>query len=222
MKLFKLNSNKCYNNKMKNIQIIEVPNNILTTKCKTVKKIDEHVIKIVSDLEYALNNSLVPGTGIASNQIGSNLCVCIVRDFLSYHKDEKDQNNNVKNQKSITVTDNINYSKTYNNKLNVEQNDYTDYILINPKFKPISNKQIIDWEGCLSIPDTFGLVSRFKKIRVQALNIGGEKMSFVANDYLARVIQHEIDHLNGILFTSKIISKTKSKKELEDVYKLYD
>lgn len=78
-----------------------------------------------------------------------------------------------------------------------------DLILINPSFKKASVLRSWDEEGCLSVPNIYGSVRRFKKIKVSALNIKGEKIEFTAIDFFARIIQHEIDHLNGILFIEK-------------------
>lgn len=79
----------------------------------------------------------------------------------------------------------------------------SDLILINPKFEKKSVLREWDEEGCLSVPNIYGSVRRFKKIKVTALNEKGEKIEFIATDFFARIIQHEIDHLNGILFIEK-------------------
>ncbi len=78
-----------------------------------------------------------------------------------------------------------------------------DLILINPIWQKMSLLQAKDFEGCLSVPRVFGEVKRYKKIRVQALDRAGKPLDFVAKDFFARVIQHEVDHLNGILFIEK-------------------
>ena len=78
-----------------------------------------------------------------------------------------------------------------------------DLVLINPKFTKASVLRSWDEEGCLSVPNIYGSVRRFKKIKVSALNTKGEKIEFVATEFFARIIQHEIDHLNGILFIEK-------------------
>ena len=95
---------------------------------------------------------------------------------------------------------------------------FHEYVLINPEIKVTSQKQAIDWEGCLSIPDTFGLVKRYKKIKLDALDEGGKKIKLNAEGFFARTIQHEVDHLNGILFTSKVMGVTKTEKELDNLY----
>jgi peptide deformylase len=82
------------------------------------------------------------------------------------------------------------------------------FALVNPKIKKKSWKKIEMEEGCLSIPGVYGIVKRPEKITVEAQNLKGEKNKLDADGMLARVIQHEIDHLDGILFTSKMIKQT--------------
>lgn len=82
-------------------------------------------------------------------------------------------------------------------------NKKNDLILINPVFDKTSRKKESDLEGCLSVPKTYGKVTRYKDIRVKAWNEKGEEIKFEAHGYFARVIQHEVDHLDGILFIDK-------------------
>jgi len=58
-------------------------------------------------------------------------------------------------------------------------------------------------EGCLSVPNVYGKVSRYKKIKVKAIDENGKPLEFIAKNFFAKIIQHEIDHLNGILFIDK-------------------
>ncbi len=80
-------------------------------------------------------------------------------------------------------------------------------VLINPKIEKISDETEDDWEGCLSIPGMLGLVRRSKKIKYSAIDLKGDKVSGEVNGLHARVIQHEFDHLNGILYTSRLADK---------------
>lgn len=73
-------------------------------------------------------------------------------------------------------------------------------VLINPEIIKSSRKNEIDEEGCLSFPDLYGQIKRSIGIRVKALNLKGKEIEFDAKGLEARIIQHEIDHLNGILF----------------------
>ncbi|MGB4759279.1 MAG: peptide deformylase [Candidatus Saccharimonadales bacterium] len=77
-------------------------------------------------------------------------------------------------------------------------------ILINPIITKYEGEQLEDFEGCLSIKDIYGKVKRFRKVRVKALNIHGKEIRITAEGFLARVLQHEIDHTNGIVFIDHI------------------
>ena len=76
--------------------------------------------------------------------------------------------------------------------------------LINPEIVKLEGEIIEDYEGCLSVNNVYGKVPRHSKIRVKALDIDGREVRFKAEGFLARVIQHEIDHTNGILFIDHI------------------
>ncbi|MDH3445774.1 MAG: peptide deformylase [Deltaproteobacteria bacterium] len=77
-------------------------------------------------------------------------------------------------------------------------------VLVNPQITPLSEEMEEDWEGCLSIPDLRGRVPRYKSIGVEAWDRNGKSLKFVANDFHARVIQHEFDHLNGRLYIDRM------------------
>ena len=79
-------------------------------------------------------------------------------------------------------------------------------VMINPEIAPIGDATEEDWEGCLSIPDIRGRVPRAVEIRVESLDRYGAPQRFTARGLAARVIQHETDHLNGILFLDRMAS----------------
>jgi peptide deformylase len=78
--------------------------------------------------------------------------------------------------------------------------------LINPEITVVGNDVVEDWEGCLSIPDIRGRVPRAREIRVRAYDRNGERIELRAQDFPARVIQHETDHLDGVLFFDRMRS----------------
>jgi len=79
--------------------------------------------------------------------------------------------------------------------------------LINPEIVKFEGKIVEDYEGCLSVPDIYGKVPRYDKIRVRAMDINGNEVRFKANGFLSRIVQHEIDHTNGIVFIDHIRDK---------------
>jgi peptide deformylase len=79
-------------------------------------------------------------------------------------------------------------------------------VVINPEIAVVGSDVVEEWEGCLSIPDIRGRVPRARDIKVRALDRQGERIELDARDFPARVIQHETDHLDGILFFDRMRS----------------
>jgi peptide deformylase len=86
------------------------------------------------------------------------------------------------------------------------QADAQPVAIVNPEITPIGTEAEEDWEGCLSIPDIRGRVPRAREIKVRAWDRHGERIELHARNYPARVIQHETDHLDGILFFDRMRS----------------
>jgi peptide deformylase len=76
--------------------------------------------------------------------------------------------------------------------------------LINPEITVVGSEVVDDWEGCLSIPEVRGRVPRAREIKVRAYDRRGERIELRAHDFPARVIQHETDHLDGVLFFDRM------------------
>ena len=149
------------------LKLVTIPNPILNKKTTLVKKFDESLADLVSEMIETCR--AVHGIGLAAPQIGKSIRLCII---------------------------------------NLEHMGLPPFALVNPRIVKKSWKKIDMEEGCLSIPGVFGMVKRPVKITVEAQNLKGEKNSFVADSMLSRVIQHEIDHLDGILFISKMSKQT--------------
>lgn len=97
------------------------------------------------------------------------------------------------NQRIIIVRDDLD---------NKDINTFT--ALINPEIIRTEGKVVKDYEGCLSVPEIYGMVARPDKVKVKAILEDGTEVRLKAAGYLARTLQHEIDHLNGILFIDHI------------------
>jgi peptide deformylase len=88
--------------------------------------------------------------------------------------------------------------------------------IINPEIVKYEGPITYDYEGCLSVSNIYGKVPRHTKIRVRAINEAGEEVRFKADGFLARVIQHEVDHTNGIVFIDHIRDNEDSFYTLDD------
>ncbi|MBU2542385.1 peptide deformylase [Patescibacteria group bacterium] len=156
------------------LQLITVPNESLYIRSNEV----DPDFLLSAEIQHFISQLITTmhsgdGAGIAAPQVGKNIRICIIGK------------NAIKLDKKTTAQTN------------------QDLILINPVWTKTNIKKWWDTEGCLSIPKTYGKVKRYKHINVRALDISGKKIDFEASNFFARVIQHEIDHLDGVLFIDK-------------------
>ena len=109
------------------------------------------------------------------------------------------------NQRIIIIRDNLE-----------DKNISTFTAFINPEIIRAEGRTITDYEGCLSVPKIYGMVPRKNKVKVKALTEDGHEVRLKATGELARTLQHEIDHLDGILFIDHIKNKRDAFYELND------
>jgi peptide deformylase len=84
-----------------------------------------------------------------------------------------------------------------------------DTVLINPVLEPVDDEMVEGWEGCLSVPGMRGLVPRYRHLRYRGFDERGAPLDRTVADFHARVVQHEVDHLDGILYPRRIRDLTK-------------
>ena len=143
---------------VRNILTIDQP--VLREKAKKVSRIDSSVLKLLDDLAETMLDA--PGAGLAANQVGVPLRVCVVKgDENQIHG------------------------------------------LINPEVVKASGVQV-GYEGCLSYPGWVGEVARYETVVVKGLNRKGKEVRIKSTGFTARAFQHEIDHLDGILFLDRL------------------
>lgn len=159
---------------MKKEDIITLPNTRLRQRSSRVTVVDESVRQLVSDMTSAS----IDWEDSRPHEISAALAAIQV-DRL----------------KRVIIV-----RSSFDDK---ENRDFT--ALVNPEIIKYEGEEVADYEGCLSVSHgIYGMVKRASKIRVRALNIEGEEVRFKADGFLARVIQHEVDHTNGILFVDHI------------------
>ena len=99
--------------------------------------------------------------------------------------------------------------------INLEKSGMPLFFLFNPKIVSKGFQKIAVEEGCMSIPGVFGMVKRPKRVKVEAQNAVGEKITFADDGWVSRVAQHEIDHINGMLIIDHIKKYTQGKELVE-------
>jgi len=171
-------------------KILIYPDPFLRKKCAVVEEIDDEVIGILDDMAETMYKAR--GVGLAASQIGVDKRIVVV-DISP---------RNIAAGEEVEEGVEVEEVKEYEGPGLLE--------LINPEIIT-SEGEIIAEEACLSIPGYTSDVKRKKRVTIEAYNREGDLMEIEAEDLLARVFQHEIDHLNGVLFIDRL---SRLKREL--------
>jgi peptide deformylase len=126
-----------------------------------------------------------PGVGLAAPQMGLSLQLAVIEDREEYHKDVSAEQLAERERRPVPF-----------------------HVLINPKITEMSEAQVEFFEGCLSLAGFLALVSRAHRVRVEWLNERGKPKVITATGWYARILQHEIDHLQGTLYIDRMKSRT--------------
>lgn len=160
------------------LPIIKLPTPSLRQRSVEIDRetlLSADVQKLIQDMIPTMYGD--DGIGLAAPQVARNIRVCVVgKDAV--HMDNRP--NETKKSKAEK-----------------------DLVLVNPVWERVSKKTAWDTEGCLSVPKKYGKVKRYTEIKVSAWDEKGNPLEFIAKKFFARVIQHEVDHLDGVLFIDK-------------------
>lgn len=100
------------------------------------------------------------------------------------------------------------------------KDDHSFTVFINPEIVKLEGEVKEDFEGCLSVPNIYGKLPRYTKVRVKAQALNGKEFRVTAEGFLARIFQHEIDHCNGLVFIDRIKDKPEAFFSLDEAGKL--
>lgn len=157
-------------------------NKILRNENKKIENITPKIKELILNMFIKMDEWR--GVGLAAPQVGKNLQLFIVHKLV--FKDESHIGISKYKFKKIEIPDIKN-----------------GYAFINPVISKISKPYDNDNEGCLSIPKKYGSVKRAKRVNIKAINLDGKEFKLQAKGFLARVLQHEYDHLQGVLIADK-------------------
>ena len=172
---------------MPKTRIVKEPDAVLRKQAEAVKKEEfssKKLREIIENMSSALCNT-EDGIGIAAPQIGISKRIFLAsEEALAIDKELENPDARFENKKE-------------------KNKAWQYYTFINPEILKVSAKKSAGAEGCLSVPKKYGDVPRAEKIRVRAYDENGKVFERGATKLFARLLQHEIDHLNGILFIDK-------------------
>jgi peptide deformylase len=129
-----------------------------------------------------------PGVGLAAPQVGVSIRLAVLQDGP---------------ERWTQLTDDERQAR--------ERNELPFTVLVNPVYQPVAESEYVSfYEGCLSVPGLTGVVARHRAVRVEALDEHGQPVDRMFSGWAARIVQHEIDHLDGILYLDRVETRSLS------------
>jgi peptide deformylase len=159
-------------------QIVTLPEPVLRRKAKPITKFDKDLQTLIDDMIETMREA--PGVGLAAPQVGVSERLAVIE--YAEEEDDEDEAEGIEENPKPAKPKQL-------------------FVIINPEIVKASGEKINGIEGCLSIPGLVGEVERHEAIQVKALNRYGKPVKLKVDGWMARIFQHEIDHLNGVLFT---------------------
>ncbi|MBI2031987.1 MAG: peptide deformylase [Candidatus Levybacteria bacterium] len=182
------------------LKIITAPDRVLSQRAKRVKKIDKSILEFVEEMKMALLAAKDPeGVGLAAPQVGKSLSVFITKQ-------------NAKSPIKVFINPHLKLDQINFNPENKNQKRGAK--------KSISKRL----EGCLSLPNIWGHVKRGSNLSISYQDENGKNHSKKFTGFMATIIQHEMDHLNGALFTKRVLQqngilyKSHKNEQGEDIF----
>ena len=166
-------------------KIITLPEPVLRRKARTITTFDKNLQTLIDDMIETMRQA--PGVGLAAPQVNISERLIVVE-----YAEEQEEEAEGQPEKPKKL-----------------------FVLINPEIVKSSAETLMGVEGCLSIPNLIGEVERHAVIQVKGLNRHGKPTKVKAEGWLARIFQHEIDHLNGILFPDRATRVWQPQDEIE-------
>jgi peptide deformylase len=177
-------------------QIVTLPDPVLRRKAKAVTNFDKNLQTLIDDMIETMRDA--PGVGLAAPQVGISERLAVI-EYAEEDEDEEVE----------TVHEDL-------HKPAKPPKPKQLFVIINPEIVKASEEKVMGVEGCLSIPGLLGEVERHEALQVKALNRHGKPVKLKVDGWLARIFQHEIDHLNGVVFTDLAARVWQPKEEIED------
>jgi len=168
------------------LKLFQVGEPVLRQKARelTMPEItSDHIQGVIWLMQETLRDA--PGVGLAAPQIGEAIQLAIIEDLPEYARNLTAQQAAEREREPVPF-----------------------HVIINPRLTPIGDADVEFFEGCLSLTGFTGLVPRYRSVRVECLDAQGIPTTIEATGWYARILQHEIDHLNAILYVDRMHPRT--------------
>jgi peptide deformylase len=167
-------------------EIVQAGNPVLRRRARALAQ-EEIRSREIQQLIEAMRDCMLaaPGVGLAAPQIGLSLQVAVIEDRADYFKDIDESALKERERRAVPF-----------------------HAIINPVLEEVGDERAEFFEGCLSVSGFSALVTRARSVRVTCLDARGREKVIEASGWYARILQHEIDHLNGALYIDRMVSRT--------------
>ena len=172
------------------LPIVKYGHPVLRQKGARVERVTPEISQLIADMFDTMRKA--HGIGLAAQQVGRTLQLTVL---------------------DITGIEDRPSTLEVNGQ-SVPPESLMPLVMLNPEITPL-NEPVAGPEGCLSFPELYADVSRPERVVVTAMNENGESITFTCGGLLARAVQHETDHLNGVLFIDRMSKSAKAKLKLE-------
>ncbi len=168
------------------LPIVQVGELVLRQKARALRPNEirsKEIRELIAQMKETMHAA--PGVGLSAPQIGRNLQLAVIEDLPDYTKDWTPEQRAAREREVIPF-----------------------HVIINPKLTLIGAERIEFFEGCLSLINLMAIVPRARKVRVECLDEKGQPQVIEASGWHARILQHEIDHLQGTVFVDRMYPRT--------------
>jgi peptide deformylase len=171
---------------MATYKIVQVGDPVLRQRARELTR-DEIVSPYIQDMIVRMRDTMrdAPGVGLAAPQIGESLQLAVIEDPPALHGGLTPEQLSERERAAVPF-----------------------HVLINPRLQPEGTDVVLAYEGCLSFSAFMMIVPRWRSVRVEALDERGEPVVKVASGWYARILQHEIDHLRGVVCCDRMEPRT--------------
>ncbi|HEY0764028.1 MAG TPA: peptide deformylase [Pyrinomonadaceae bacterium] len=168
------------------LEIVQAGDPVLRQQSRQLTA-DEILRPSIQELITLMRDTMreAPGVGLAAPQIGQSIQLAVIEDRPRYIKDISEEELAERQRSAIPF-----------------------HVIINPKLTVVGNSSAVFFEGCLSVEGYQAIVDRALDVRVECLNERAEEITINAHGWYARILQHEIDHLNGTLYIDRMKART--------------
>jgi peptide deformylase len=168
------------------LEIVQAGNPVLRQRARPLSPAEiagREIRDLIESMKKCMHDA--PGVGLAAPQVGLSLQLAVIEDRVEYHKDVSEKQLQERERRPVPF-----------------------HVLINPKIVEMSEDKAEFFEGCLSLSGFSAVVPRAHAVRVECLNARAQQTVIEASGWYARILQHEIDHLNGGLYIDRINTRT--------------